>query len=76
MTKVTMQYDDSELLGCMFRDAISHCLMMKMNLLVKMQKEKDTATDKEKLLDDHMQEFYDDKIEAYEKMRKSITWEK
>ena len=76
MTKVTIEYDDSELLGCMFQDAISHCLMMKMNLLVKMQKEKDTTADKEKLLDDHMQEFYDDKIEAYEKMRKSITWEK
>ena len=75
MTKVTIEYDDSELLGCMFRDAISHCIMMKMNLLVKMNKEKDTATEKEKLLDKHMQEFYDDKIEAYKKMRDSMTWE-
>ena len=76
MTKVTIEYDDSELLGCMFRDAIAHCLMMKMELLVKMGREKDTATEKEKLLDNHMQEFYDDKIEAYEKMKSSMTWEK
>lgn len=75
MTKVTIEYDDSDLLGCMFRDAISHCLMMKMELLVKMQKEKDTATEKEKLLDNHMEEFYDEKIAAYEKMRDSMTWE-
>jgi len=30
MTKVTIEYDDSDLLGCMFRDAITHCLMMMM----------------------------------------------
>ena len=75
MTKVTIEYDDSELLGCMFRDAITHCIRMKMELLVKMQKEKDTATEQEKLLDNHMHEFYDEKIEAYEKMKSSMTWE-
>jgi len=46
-----------------------------MDLLVKMQKEKDTATEQEKLLDIHMQKFYDEKIEAYEKMKSSMTWE-
>jgi len=76
MTKVTIEYDDSELLGCMFQDAISHCLMMKMELLVKMRREKETATEKEKLLDEHMQNFYDEKIAAYEKMKSSMTWEK
>ena len=76
MTKVTIEYDDSELLGCMFRDAITHCIGMKMELLVKMQKERDTATEQEKLLDIHMQKFYDEKIEAYEKMKSSMTWEK
>jgi len=75
MTKVTIEYDDSELLGCMFRDAIIHCHTMKMELLVKMGKEKDTATEEQKLLDNHMLEFYDDKIEAYEKMRDSMSWE-
>ena len=73
MTKVTIEYDDSELLGCMFQDAISHCLMMKIELLVKMDKEKDTATEQEKLLDKHMQKFYDEKVAAYEKMRDSMT---
>lgn len=74
--KVIIEYDDSELLGCMFQDAISHCIMLKMELLVKMQKEKDTATAPENLLDYNMLEFYDKKIEAYKKMHKSMTWEK
>lgn len=76
MTKVTIEYDDSELLGCMFQDAIVYCLIMKTELIVKMGREKDTATEKEKLLDEHMLEFYDDKIEAYEKMKSSMSWEK
>jgi hypothetical protein len=75
MTKVTIEYDDSELLGCMFRDAIAHCLMMKMDLMARTERAKATMSEEEKLLDNHMLEFYDDKVEAYEKMRDSMTWD-
>lgn len=75
MTKVTIEYDDSELLGCMFRDAIAHCLMMKMDLMARTERAKATMSEEEKLLDEHMQNFYDEKIAAYEKMRDSMTWD-
>jgi hypothetical protein len=76
MTKVTMEYEDIDYLGTLFQDAITQCLEMKMDLLVKIHKEKDTATEREKINNEHMLKFYDEKIAAYEAMRNSLNWEK
>jgi len=74
MTKVIMEYQDSDYLGTLFQDAISQCLFMKMEFIVKIHKEKDTATEREQINNEHMLKFYDEKIAAYEAMRNSLKW--
>jgi hypothetical protein len=73
MTKVIMEFEDSDYLGTLFQDAISQCLFMKMEFIVKLHKEKDTATEREKINNEHMLKFYDEKIAAYEAMRNSLA---
>jgi len=73
MTKVTIDYEDSNMLGQMFQDSIVHCHLAKMNMMCENSRAGDTSPDAVARLDS-MMNFYDEKIAAYEKMRDSLTW--
>ena len=74
MYKVTIEYEDSEFLGSMFRDAIVACIQRKMEYMVKLDREKDTLSESEVLMNIAMIDFYDEKIDAYTKMQESMIW--
>lgn len=71
--KVTFEIDgeDSELLNNLFTDAVVHCCRMKIDLMVKNSKR-----DTDDPMFEHMCDFYDEKIEFYENMAKTIKFEK
>jgi len=74
VNKVTIEYEESEFLGSMFTDAIVACIQRKMEYMVKLDREKDTVSESEVLMNLSMIDFYDKKITAYTKMRESMTW--
>lgn len=71
--KVIFEIDskDSELLNSLFSDAAVQCIKMRMDLMVR--NSKDNSDDP---MVEHMCNFYDEKIEFYEKMAKTIKFEK
>jgi hypothetical protein len=73
MTKVTIDYEDSNMLGQLFQDSITHCLLSKQNMMCENNREGDVSAASVARLDS-MINFYDEKIAAYEKMRDSLTW--
>jgi|AntAceMinimDraft_11_1070367.scaffolds.fasta_scaffold106575_1 hypothetical protein len=74
MNKVTIEYEESEFLGSMFTDAIVACIQRKMEYMAKLNREKDTLSESEVLMHVAMIDFYNEKIDAYTKMRESMTW--
>jgi hypothetical protein len=72
--KVTIEYEDSEFLGSMFRDAICACIQRKMEYMIENHRNKDTLSESEVLMNIAMIDFYDEKIDAYTKMQESMTW--